>query len=70
MNIPAVLPHLEKCEAPSQSRSCDPPCLSMRNNAPVEHCAAEASTFHRKVIAQDEGEHDFAHESYDYNREY
>ena len=21
---------------------CDPPCLSMRNNAPVEHCAAEA----------------------------
>ena len=30
------------CEAPSSLRGCDPPCLSMRNNAPVEHCVAEA----------------------------
>ena len=30
------------CEAPSSLRGCDLPCLNMRNNAPVEHCVAEA----------------------------
>ena len=27
----------------SLAHVCNPPCLSMRNNAPVEHCVAEAS---------------------------
>ena len=30
--------------ASSFAQLSDPPCLSMRNNAPVEHCAAEAQT--------------------------
>ena len=38
------------CGAPSSSRGCDPPCLSMRNNAPVEHCAAEAFILHREIV--------------------
>ena len=25
----------------STTHGCDPPCLCMRNNAPVEHCVAE-----------------------------
>ena len=29
---------------------CDPPCLSMRNNAPVEHCVAEAFILHREIV--------------------
>ena len=37
----AFLPQRAGCEAPSSLRGCDPPCLSMRNNAPVEHCVAE-----------------------------
>ena len=41
-NASAFLPRRAWCEAPSLMRGCDPPCLSMRNNAPVEHCAAEA----------------------------
>ena len=28
--------------APSIAHVCDPPCLSMLHNAPVEHCVAEA----------------------------
>ena len=28
----------------------DPPCLSMRNNAPVEHCVAEAFILHREIV--------------------
>ena len=31
-------------------RRGDPPCLSMRNNAPVEHCAAEAFILHREIV--------------------
>ena len=31
-------------------RGCDPPCLSMRNNAPVEHCVAEAFILHREIV--------------------
>ncbi len=41
-NASAFLPRRAGCEAPSYLRGCDPPCLSMRNNAPVEHCVAEA----------------------------
>ena len=41
-NASAFLPRRAWCEAPSLMRGCDPPCLSMRSNAPVEHCVAEA----------------------------
>ena len=36
--------------APSSAHVCDPPCLSMRNNAPVEHCIAEAFILHRGIV--------------------
>ena len=36
--------------APSTAQVCDPPCLSMRNNAPVEHCVAEAFILHREIV--------------------
>ena len=29
---------------------CDPPCLSMRNNAPVEHCVAEVFIPHLEIV--------------------
>ena len=37
-------------QAPSTAHVCDPPCLSMRNNAPVEHCVAEAFILHREIV--------------------
>ena len=49
-NASAFLPRRAGCEAPSSLRGCDPPCLSMRNNAPVEHCAAEAFILHREIV--------------------
>ena len=42
-----------------------PPCLSMRNNAPVEHCVAEAFILHREKSTHDEGEFHFARVSHD-----
>ena len=39
-NASAFLPRRAWCKAPSLMRGCNPPCLSMRNNAQVEHCAA------------------------------
>ena len=44
------MPHRAGCEAPSSLRGCDPQCLSMRNYAPVEHCAAEAFILHREIV--------------------
>ena len=29
---------------------CDPPCLSMRNNAPVKQCAAEDFILQREIV--------------------
>ena len=49
-NASAFLPRRAGCEAPSYLRGCDPPCLSMRNNAPVEHCVAEAFILHREIV--------------------
>ena len=46
----AFLLRRARCEAPYSLRGCDPPCLSMRNNAPVEHCAAEAFILHREIV--------------------
>ena len=46
----AFLPRRAWCEAPFSLRGCDPPCLSMRNNVPVEHCAAEAFILHREIV--------------------
>ena len=46
-NASAFLPPSAWCEAPSAMRGCDPPCLSMLHNAPVEHCGAETSRIHR-----------------------
>ena len=36
--------------APSNAHVFDPPCLSMRNNAPVEHCVAETFILHREIV--------------------
>ena len=49
-NASAFLPRRARCEVSSPSRGCDPPCLSMRNNAPVEHCAAEDFLLYREFI--------------------
>ena len=49
-NASAFLPHRAGCEAPSSLRGCDLPCLNMRNNAPVEHCVAEAFILHREIV--------------------
>ena len=49
-NAPALLPRRTGYKAPSLLHSFDPPCLSMRNNAPVEHCVAEAFILHREIV--------------------
>ena len=49
-NASAFLPRRARCEVSSPSRGCDPPCLSMRNNAPVEHCVAEALILYRRIV--------------------
>ncbi len=37
-------------KAPSIAHVCDSPCLSMRNNALVEHCVAEEFILHREIV--------------------
>ena len=39
-----------RSKAPSSLRGCGPPCLSMRNNAPMEHCVAEVFFLHRRIV--------------------
>ena len=50
-NTSTFLPRRTWCEASSLMRGCNPPCLSMRNNAPVEHCVAEAFILREIVLA-------------------
>ena len=52
------------CEAPSLLRGCKPPCLRMRNNAPVEHCAAEAIISDTYFVSHVRDEFHFAHSSH------